>query len=122
MNFFGTKKEKKMPYRLDNSHSFKDDRIAISNMHPNDTRLQLSEWSTKQPSHRLLGLADSMQNRMIKEKSQVTLTTSQLDLIFRTISDLAKHLPEKTPNGVYDYNYHNIVGVSNNVLKQLDRQ
>lgn len=115
------KNEEKMPFRLDNSHDYKDTKYAIINAFPEEARLQLTAWDSKNPNYRLLGTAHAMQNELIKDEAKVTLSRTQLAMIYAAISDLATHLPEDTPDGVYNYSYSNISGVSRYILEQLNK-
>lgn len=116
---FSNLKNKKI-VRHDDSPEFNEVFYRIIENHPNDIEGQLQAFSKEKPLYQLLGLSRIMQDFLQKnENGSLTLSPGQLELIFRSITDLTTHTQVNLPDGVYKYNLGNLKGVTKNIIEQI---
>jgi hypothetical protein len=108
--------------RHDSKKEYLDTAIRIRNDFHRDPLGQIKEWENQPSEFRVLGFAEVVQflaSTSLIERGTVQLSTGQIDLLYRAILDLARHLQEHLPDGVYDYNYFNLNDVSKNIISQI---
>lgn len=88
--------------------------------YPFNPRKQLDFFKKEQcnPKFELLALLKIVQGMIDANHDSVTMDHWTVDMIFRTLSDLALHLQENLPDGVYDYNLKNLEGVTDQIFSQ----
>ncbi|MCM3405497.1 hypothetical protein [Cytobacillus oceanisediminis] len=106
--------------RHDDSPEFNEVFYRVKESHPNDIEGQLQAFSQEKPLNHLLGLSRIMQEYLQENKNEsVNLSPGQLELIFRSITDLTTHTQVNLPDGVYKYNLGNLKGVTKNIIEQI---
>ncbi len=116
MNFF----KKKEIVRLDDTKEYKDIAISIRNKFPDNPLKQLEEWEKQPSEYRVMGISEVVQHFLAHQQGKsANLGAGQIELLYRSLLDLSRHLQENLPDGVYDYNYYNIQGVSKYLLKDI---
>lgn len=96
---------------------------SINDQYPNDPIKQLQAFEQEDPCYRVMGVARILQQTLTKEDQDITISSKQLELIYRAINDLASHLYKNSPDlpdEAYDYSYYNIIGVSKYLLDEID--
>ena len=113
---------KKEITRHDSDSEYLERSIQIKTDLHGDPLAQLKEWDSQPSKYRILGMAETVQylaSLSLNVKEPVQLSTFQIDLLFRSILDLSRHLQKNLPDGVYDYNYGNLHDVARNITKQI---
>lgn len=118
LNIF-SKKEKEIK-RLDNKIEYKEIAYSIRNKFPNNPMKQIEEWEKQPAQYRVMGIAGVAQEFLIHQQHEsIQVSAGQLDLLYRAIVDLSCHLQEDLPDGVHDYSYHNVQGVTKYLIREI---
>jgi hypothetical protein len=112
---------KKKIYRHDSEKQFLDLLLEVQNKYPNEATKQISSVEGDDSKYELMILASLTQQYLNTDKGYISLSSGQLDLIYRSILDLTTHTQINLPSGVYDYSLGNLRGVTNYILENFSK-
>ncbi|KAB2329433.1 hypothetical protein [Bacillus mesophilum] len=109
-------------YRHNEEKKYRDISFDIQTKYSKDEPVKKLKALADQPSkYELMILADVVQDYLNIDRESVSLSSGQLDYIYRVIIDLLTHLQKDLPSGVYDYSLATIRGVSEYILEEVTR-
>ncbi|MDD9149895.1 hypothetical protein OYT88_15180 [Sporolactobacillus sp. CQH2019] len=85
-----------------------------------DPQRQIEFFRSEQSSARfeLIGLLKVLEMHLGEEHKTFEISSESMDCIFRSLIDLAVHLKEGLPDGVYEYTLGNLKEITDSILKQ----
>lgn len=113
---------KKEIIRHDENNEFIDLWCEVQRKYPEDIEKQLELFRKQENAQfRLLGEISLIQGYLARNLEQkIDTSTNELEFLFRSLLDLARHAQKNLPDGVHDYNFYNLDLVVNNILKKVE--
>lgn len=115
---------KKEIVRHDENEDFMNLWCEVQEKYPEDIEKQLEFFREQgNAQFRLLGEITLMQGYLANNLHQkIDTSTNELEFLFRSLLDLARHAQKNLPDGVHDYNFYNLDLVVNSILKKVNKE
>jgi len=114
---------KKEIVRHDDNKEFMNLWCEVQEKYPENIEKQLEFFRKHDNAQfRLLGEISLVQGYLARNLGQkIDTSTNELEFLFRSLLDLARHAQKNLPDGVHDYNFYNLDLVVNNILKKVEK-